>query len=255
MSMKKLILIVMFSAIGNSNALAQTAVDILKRSDEIRTPQNSFVVNVSLKQYQSGKLTAQTQVRTHSKKNANGQFSSIVHIDKPVNDQGKIMMRNDNVLWMYDPKSKASVRISPRQRLLGNVSTGDVITSNFYLDYKAELTGTENIQDGDKKNIETWKLKLKAKTAMATYHTVEVWIDKQYRPIKADFFSQSGKRLSVAWYRGWRNVMGMTRPTEIVVVNGVDSKKVTVVNMNNYRAVDLPTSWFNKDWLTNFQPK
>ena len=46
-------------------------------------------------------------------------------------DTGKLMLKNGNDLWFYDPANQASVRISPDQRLLGQAANGDVVTSPF----------------------------------------------------------------------------------------------------------------------------
>ena len=234
-------------------ATAQTASEILEKSDFIRNPQQSFVVDVNLKQYENGKLIDKTLVKTHSRMSDEGQFLTIVHIDKPVVDKGKLLLRNDNILWFYDNKSKASVRMSPRQRLLGNASNGDVITSNFIMDYLPELETEEVIFSGDKKERSSWKLKLDSTNDFAPYDSVDLWVDQEnYRPLKAKFYGSSGKLLKVAWYRGWKKVLGETRPTEVVISDGFNTKKVTVMTMNNHEPLTLPQSWFNKEWLPHF---
>ena len=67
-------------------------------------------------------------------------------------------------MWFYDPSSKASVRISPQQRLMGQASDGDVVTANFAKDYTAKLLGEETLQDADRQNRDCWHLDLKAAT-------------------------------------------------------------------------------------------
>lgn len=234
-------------------AQADQAFDILARSDVIRNPQGSFVVDVSLKQYEANKLTDENQVTTHSRQNKDGQFLTIVHINKPANDRGKLLLRNDNILWFYDPKSKASVRMSPRQRLLGNASNGDVITSNFTLDYHAELKGEETITDGERQQRQAWKLELNSISEFAPYKRVELWVDKENdRPLKGKFYGNSGKLLKVAWYRNWQTVFERVRPTEVVIGDGFNPNKVTLMQMRLYRQKELPLSWFNKEWLSHF---
>jgi outer membrane lipoprotein-sorting protein len=236
--------------------LADQARDILQRSDLIRNPQTSFVVDVSLKLYENNKLTDQNRVTTHSRQNINGQFLSIVHINEPSNDRGKLLLRSDNILWFYDPKSKASVRMSPRQRLLGNASSGDVITSNFTLDYAAVLAGEETVTDGDRTSRQTWKLQLSAVNEFAPYKQVELWVDKENdRPLKGKFYGSSGKLLKVAWYRNWQPVFERVRPTEVVIGDGFNPNKITLMQMSHYREKELPLSWFNKEWLSHFTPQ
>lgn len=232
---------------------AASAGTVLKRADAIRNPQTSFAVDVKLTNYVRGKVREQTSVTTYSRPTG-GQFNTLVHINSPSADRGKILLRNGNILWLYDPASKASVRISPRQRLLGNASNGDVVSSNLVGDYRAKLAGTEAIVDGEKKTRNCLKLQLSQAAKSAPYSSVEFWVDQaSSQPVKGKYYTNSGKMIKVAWYRKVRNQMGASRPTEIVIADGFDPNKVTVMQMGNYRAKNIPQSWFNKEWLPNFK--
>lgn len=240
---------------ANAVAGGEDPEAILARSDTIRNPQLSFVVDVKLISYEDGERTDSTTVTTHSRREeGSGQFLSLVYIDRPARDAGKIILRNGNLLWFFDPASKASVRLSPRQRLLGNASNGDVITVNLALDYDVELVGEEQISDGNRNPRQTYRLHLKSHNEIAPYHEIEYWVDKDtYQPIKGQFYSQSGRLLKVAWYRGWERVLGERRPTEIVIADGFDHGDVTVMKMSNFRPRELPQSWFSKSWLPRFR--
>ncbi|KAA0680602.1 outer membrane lipoprotein-sorting protein [Roseomonas genomospecies 6] len=231
------------------------AVEILAKADAIRNPQMSFVVDVALTAYENSQQTDSTLVTTHSRKETEtGQFLSLVHINQPVRDDGKLLLRNGNILWFYDPASKASVRLSPRQRLVGNASNGDVVTANFALDYAVELAGEEEVTDGDRKSRPAYRLNLVSQSDITPYHAITLWVDRtNHRPLKGQFFAQSGRLLKVAWYRGWEPVLGETRPTEVIIADGFDPKKVTVMKMSNYRPQDLPPSWFSNSWLPHFR--
>ncbi len=232
---------------------AQNANAILTKADAIRNPQTTFAVDVSLVNYERGRAAEQTKVTTYSRPTGQ-QFQTLVHIDAPAADRGKILLRNGNILWLYDPSSKASVRISPRQRLLGNASNGDVVSSNLVGDYSAKLAGQETIVDGDKKQRDCNKLMLKQATKSAPYSAVEFWTDAStHQPVKGKYFTKSGKLIKVAWYRKRKSLMGASRPTEIVIADGFDPNKVTVMTMGRYRAQNIPETWFNKEWLPNFQ--
>jgi len=232
---------------------AQSANAILRQADAIRNPQSSFAVDVSLVNYDRGRAKEQTRVTTYSRPTGS-QFQTLVHINSPAADRGKILLRNGNILWLYDPASKASVRISPRQRLLGNASNGDVVSSNLVGDYKATLAGQETIADGDSKQVACHKLLLKQAASSAPYNSVEFWVDaRTNQPVKGKYYTKSGKLLKAAWYRKRKSLMGAKRPTEIVIADGFDPNKVTVMTMSKYRAQNIPETWFNKEWLPNFQ--
>jgi hypothetical protein len=58
-----------------------------------------------------------------------GQFNNLVRYAEPPRDAGKLVLLKGGNLWFYDPASKASIRISPQQRLTGQASEGDVSRS------------------------------------------------------------------------------------------------------------------------------
>jgi outer membrane lipoprotein-sorting protein len=231
---------------------AMDAAGLLRQADAIRNPQSSFVVDVDLKNYEGRALTGHTKVRTHSRV-AGGQFQTIVYITDPAADRGKILLRNGNNLWLYDPASRSSVRISARQRLLGNASNGDVVSSNLVGDYAPEMQGAETIADGDRRNRDCHKLYLTSRDRSTPYSAVEFWVDAaNARPVKAKFYTGSGSLIKAAWYRNYSNQMGAQRPTEVVIADGFDPNKVTVMSMSGYSGRDLPASWFTKEWLPRF---
>lgn len=241
------------TGLGLPAVAAPDATAILRKSDEIRNPQRSFVVDVHLLNYENGKLDGQTKVTTHSRKHS-GQFQTLVYITAPSVDRGKILLRNGNILWLYDPSSRASVRISPRQRLLGNASNGDVVSSNLVGDYNPVLEGTETIADGDRNNRQCYRLKLTSANSSTPYSAITFWVDAQTsQPIKGKYYTKSGSLIKVAWYRSWKSQMGAVRPTEVVIADAFDPKKVTLMRMNAFRPQDLPESWFRKEWLPRFE--
>ncbi|MBV2358555.1 outer membrane lipoprotein-sorting protein [Thalassococcus sp. CAU 1522] len=238
---------------GALPALAANATAILSEADRIRNPQTTFAVDVKLVDYDRGKVKETTIVTVYARPQVS-QFQTLVHMESPARDRGKIMLRNDNSLWLYDPASRASVRISPRQRLLGNASNGDVVSSNLVGDYSATLAGTEAVVDGDRKNRNCHKLTLTQTRSSAPYNSIEFWVDAaNSQPVKGKYFTKSGKLIKVAWYRKLRNEMGALRPTEVVIADGFNPNSVTTMTMSNFRAKEIPASWFSKEWLPNFQ--
>jgi outer membrane lipoprotein-sorting protein len=236
-----------------SLALSSDATGILRETDAIRNPQTSFMVTVDLRNYTGKSLTGRTEVTTLSRR-AGGQFQTLVHINDPSADRGKILLRNGNNLWMFDPSSQASVRISARQRLLGNASNGDVVSSNLVGDYAPTLVGEESVADGDRKERLCYKLALKSRDKSTPYNAIEFWVDKANgRPVKGKYYTGSGNLLKVSWYRKFANQMGASRPTEVVIADGFDPSKITVMSMKGFQGRELPEAWFRKEHLPNFK--
>ena len=157
---------------------AASAEEILVASDAIRNPGRAFSVTVTLTEFQAGKQVDTSTLVSYSRTQAQGgQFASLLRFVLPARDAGKLMLKNGNDLWFYDPTNKASVRLSPQQRLLGQASNGDVATVNLAKDYKATLVGDEDVLDGERRTRKAHKLALAAVSPDVTYASIEMWID------------------------------------------------------------------------------
>jgi outer membrane lipoprotein-sorting protein len=233
-----------------------TAQEILAASDAIRNPEHPFGVTVTLTEYRSGKQTDHSGLMVYSKTDATtGQYRNLVRIVSPSRDANKLMLKTGNDMWFFDPRSKASIRISPQQRLLGQAANGDVITVNFAKDYAAQSLGMEEVTDGDKNPRQCHHLQLKAVLGDVTYEQIEMWIDAaSNRPVKARFLSASGQLLKTAYYRRYETQLGAIRPTETVIIDGGDPGWVTLIRGSQYVQRDVPDFWFQRDYLPRFSP-
>ncbi len=242
---------------GHAAQANPDAQAILAASDAIRNPGQPFRVTVTLTEYDKGQQIDTSTLSSYSRTlDGNGQFASLIRFVQPLRDSGKLMLKNGNDLWFYDPGTKASVRISPQQRLMGDAANGDVITINFARDYKATFVAEETIPDGERRARRTFKLALAAASEDATYSGIELWVDAaNHWPIKARFLADSGRLLKTAYYRRYQQQLGAERPTETVIIDGLNPQSVTIVRLSDFLARTIPTSWFQRDYLARFQPE
>jgi outer membrane lipoprotein-sorting protein len=97
-------------------------------------------------------------------------------------------------MWMTRPGLSKPIPISPRQRMSGQASNGDIAATNYAGDYDAEMSGTEAL-DGES----CYVLNLTAKHKRATYDKIRYWVSvKRMVGLKAEFNSVSGKLLKTA---------------------------------------------------------
>ena len=232
-------------------AQAQTAQEIVAGADKVRNPGQPFRSTDTLTEYVSGQPRNQDVLVVFSKENLTShQFRNLVRYVAPARDEGKMVLLDGASLWFYDPSSKASVRISAQQRLIGQAAIGDILTVNLAIDYAGTVLGSETIQDAEHANRNCWHLDLKAANDQATYARVEYWVEHGSNyPIKAKFYSDSGKLMKILYYRKFADRLGATRPTEAVIIDAVDSSLATIVAFGDYRAQDIPESWFQRDYL------
>ena len=243
-------------ATGGSWA-APSAQEILAASDAVRNPSKPFALTVTLVEYRNGKQTDSNTLNVYSKADPNsGQFRSLIRFAAPARDMNKLMLKNGNDLWFFDPSSKASIRLSPQQRLLGQAANGDVVTVNLAKDYKADLAGEETVQDGERQPRKCYKLALTGVAPDVTYNRIEMWIDTaNNRPVKARFYTESGQLLKTAYYRRYQPALGTERPTEAVIIDGLDPNWVTVMRNSDYAYREIPEAWLQRDYLPRFKPE
>jgi outer membrane lipoprotein-sorting protein len=257
---RKLLQITSAAAASCAFNTARATVDaqaILVASDAVRNPGQPFKVTVTLTEFDKGVQVDNSTLHSYSRTlTAGGQFASLIRFALPERDRGKVMLKNGNDLWFFDPGSNASVRLSPQQRLLGQASNGDVVTVNFAKGYKATLADEETITDGERKSRKTYKLKLEAVAEDVTYSAIDLWVDTETSwPIKALFYAESGRKLKTAFYRRFQQQMGAMRPTETVIIDGLNPQSVTIMRFTDYTARNLPVTWFQRDHLPRFQPE
>lgn len=247
------------TATAASVALAATpnAQTILAASDAVRNPEKSFGLTATLVEYRNGKQADTSTLAIYSRADTSGgQYRSLMRFVAPLRDTGKLMLKNGNDLWFFDPNSKSSIRVSPQQRLLGQAANGDVVTVNLAKDYKAEVVGEEEVVDGERQKHRAYKLALAASAPDVTYHSIEMWIAQESnRPVKAKFYTESGRLLKTVYYRRYQKQLGVERPTETIIIDGLDPQWVTVMRYTDYAWRDVPEAWLQRDYLPNFQPE
>jgi outer membrane lipoprotein-sorting protein len=253
----KFLIAIVWASVACSVLAAPDAQRILAASDAIRNPGQPFTVAVTLTEYQAGKQVDTSTLKTYSRaQERGGQFASLVRFVLPARDTGKLMLKNGNDLWFFDPSTKATVRLSPQQRLMGQASNGDVVTVNLARDYQASVLAEEDVQDGERRTRKSYKLGLKASAADATYASIELWVDAENdRPLKARFFAESGRLLKTAYYRRFEAQLGAERPTETVIIDGLAPQSVTVMRFSDYALRPVPDAWLHPDYLPRFQPE
>lgn len=240
-----------------ATAGAATAQEILIASDAVRNPDFPFGLTNTLVEYRNGKQTESSVLAIYSRADPNGgQFRSLVRYVAPTRDANKLILFNGKDMWFFDPASKASIRLSPQQRLLGQASNGDVVTINLARDYQANSAIEEDTQDGERQTRHCYKLLLAASTPEASYHRIEMWVDTaNSRPVKARFYSESGKLLKSAYYRRYQKVFGIERPTETVIIDGLEPDWVTVMRYSDWVKREVPEVWLQRDYLPRFRPE
>jgi outer membrane lipoprotein-sorting protein len=238
-------------------AQAQSAQEIVVATDKVRNPDKPFRSTLRLTEYVGGQERDHDSLVVYSKEDgATRQFRNLVQYVEPARDAGKRVLLDGHSLWFYDPNSKVSVRISAQQRLIGQAAIGDILTVNLAADYTPSIVGTETIDDATRQPRKCWHLELKANNDLATYNRVEYWVEQgSFYPIKGKFYADSGRLLKIAYFRKFAQQLDAVRPTEVIIIDAVDSSRATTATLGEYAYQEIPEAWFQRDYLPHLQAK
>lgn len=239
----KFILILGLAVLSASSRAAFTALDLLKRADEHRSPAGDFSFVVKASEFKAKKLSKETVYKVYSKESR----YSLIETIYPERLLGRKLLMKENSLWLYLPNVHRPTRVSMQQRLTGEVSNGDIARTNFVDDYTPKLLGKVTWQ---KKLV--YRLMLSAKNADASYRFIELLIDsKTFYPLRADFFAISGKKLKSGEFSSFKNILGKMRSTRFVVTDALQSDRYTRLDYSRFHKEALSESFFNKESIVD----
>ncbi|WP_342321196.1 outer membrane lipoprotein-sorting protein [Kosakonia sp. BYX6] len=231
-------------------ANASQAQDIIRRADEIRSPNQPFRYTVTVREYKEDTTQEVNKqifdISMRFMKPENGKPAdarSIARFIYPPRDKGKVMLSDWYALWFYSPDLRRPMPISREQRLVGQISNSDVIVTNFDYSYNATLLG--EVPCGEKICHE---LSLERKSEEVTYPKIVYQVEKNdYRPYQARYYAQDGKLLKDVLYQNYQYVLGKERPMKIIVKDLRYSKGFTVMDYSDVRLESLPESRFTRE--------
>jgi outer membrane lipoprotein-sorting protein len=236
------ILAVGFSLLGFSSAFAVTPQEVLDAVDAIRAPGTNFSFELHAVQENSGDADKAFDFAVNVKDNE----KSLVTYVAPELSKGKRLLMVGENLWIYIPNTRQPIRISPQQKAAAGVSNADVARVVYGLDYEAENLVADKID-----NQNSYLLTLKAKTKGAAYQRIELWTSADdYRPLKANFYTDSGQKLKSIIYTDYQKELGKFRPMQLVITDTADGDKKTILSYSKLQLSDTPDMYFQTSYLS-----
>ena len=180
---------------------SEDPADILKKSDRSRLLAEHLKIELSLETYENDALDTKERLDVYNSGSAN---SLVRFMDKKRN--GQLVLSVAQNMWIYFPRTRKPIRITPMQRLMGQASNGDIARLSYSEDYHATLLREEIYAERA-----CYVLELTAKSKSSTYRKIHYWVEKErYLPVKADYFLISGKHFKSASFEEYRKVNGAT---------------------------------------------
>ncbi|MFH2135659.1 MAG: outer membrane lipoprotein-sorting protein [Pseudomonadota bacterium] len=191
MSIERRYILIGFLLLWNGMAFAAPdAQSILKHSDQARGGGLPGIVwEITLRSRDGDKVEEPQRLVVKAV-----DESSVAETQEPARFKGSRLLQVGRNMWLTKPGLSKPIPISPRQRMSGQASNGDIAATNYAGDYDAQMDGEENI-DGET----CYVLNLSAKHKRATYDKIRYWVSiKRGVGVKAEFLSLSGKLLKTA---------------------------------------------------------
>lgn len=213
------------------------AQKILALADQYRAGWTSFVLITRITNFKGEKLEEESQYEVFSQRT-----KSFVKFLNP-RDKGRSLLMLEDDMWIYMPSTSRPIRITPMQRLTGNVSNGDVARTDYAGDYEAALLREEAVNDRL-----CYVLELKARRKGATYPKIQYWVAKSdFSPCKAEFFLTSGKNHKTALYDTFSEFQGRRLLTRMTIYDKIRKNDRSVMEFLRYAPRDIPEKYFNKN--------
>lgn len=217
---------------------ALTPERVVALADAVRNPQEDYQVTAIVSDFAAGtkeprRAGYQIWVR--------GREKSVVRTAFPAVERGKSLLMLGRNLWIIVPGTSQPIRVSFQQRLMGEVSNGDLSRANFSGDYNAKFLEVTDV---------FYRLQLTAKTDDVTYNKIIFWVEKtKFTPIKAEFYSVSGRHLKTVKYEGYSRLGGRLRPTRHVIESATVRGQKSVIEYSEMKIGPVDEKYFNKNFL------
>lgn len=230
-----------FCGVTDAHAAQLTLQEILAKADEVRNPQMDYTVSVTVTSVKP-RVADRTAVYEVLVK---GRDLTVVRTTAPPIDRGRVLLMHGKHLWAFLPTVSKPLRISLRERLIGDVANGDVARANFSGDYTPTLAREETI-GGTRYDV----LDLKANANDVTYGRVLLWVEAgTHHPSRAEFYTISGRLLKTCTYERYQQLDGRLRPSRMVMTDALNTGQHSVLEYAKMVVAPLPEKYFTKDYM------
>lgn len=167
-----------------------------------------------------------------------------VEYSAPEKIKGQSILMLGRNMWFIKPGLQKPVPISPRQRLLGQASNGDIAATHYAEDYSVTASAEESI-NGEPCVM----LDLLAKAKNTTYDRIRYWISLNRKVgVKAEFYTVSGKHFKTATFEYGNQISheGRRYPfvSKMVIVDALKSDNATTMNYSGIAVKKINSAVF-----------
>ena len=172
---------------------APDAQSIIKHADRARGGGLPGIVwEIRLNSHEGDRVAEEQRLQVRAVDDA-----SVAEVFEPLRSKGTKLLQVEHNMWLTRPGLSKPIPISPRQRMSGQASNGDIAATNYAADYEARLVTQEKLE-GEL----CYVLDLSARHKRTTYDKIRYWVSVAREVgVKAEFYSLSGKLLKTAIFK------------------------------------------------------
>ncbi len=150
--------------------------------------------------------------------------------------------------WLYAPRTRRPMRLTPLQTLRGQASIGDISRLNLADDYSATFAKISEQRIDEK---DCWVLTLTAKSTEASYASITLYVAKADQvPVQAELMAATGRKLKTLKFGGLKKMGSQSLLTTFTYIDAVNPDKRTVQQISAVEASTTPVAMFQPQALT-----
>lgn len=203
-------------------AATPTADTILRQADRAVLGQ-SAAYTLQMSVVRPGKPDRGVEMKGWKK----GDTLGLVRYTAPAKERGTAYLRNGANTWLYLPSGEKVVRVGAKQNFGGgDFSNADIFRLSLVNDYVPTLVGEETWEGQP-----CYKLDLKAKDRSVAYDRVVYWVrsDGTFFPVRAEYYTISGRRLKWLTVTDVARLGGRERPTRLTMESALEQGSRTAL--------------------------
>jgi hypothetical protein len=149
--------------------------------------------------------------------------------------------------WLYAPRTRRPMRLTPLQTLRGQASIGDISRLNLAEDYSAVFAAQSEARIDEQ---DCWVLTLTAKSPEASYASITLYVNKADQvPVQADLMAGTGRKLKTLKFGGLKKLGGQNLLTTLTFIDAVNPDKRTVQQISAVEPSNTPAAMFQPQAL------